>query len=73
MKIHLLDGALYSVCKDLDVSRDELARRMGVATATAFRVDKGDVDPSPRFIASLMHLTGKRFEELFVIVGEDAA
>lgn len=73
MKIRLRQGVLHSICKGLDISRDELSRRMNVATSTAYRVDNGDVEPSPKFIAELMTFTGKRFEELFEIVGQDAA
>jgi hypothetical protein len=45
---------------------------MGVASTTAYRVECGDVEPSPRFIAALMHTTGKRFEQLFEIVPAEA-
>lgn len=73
MKIVLKQGAIYSYCKQEDISRDELSRRMGVATTTAFRVEKGDVAPSAKFIASLMHTTGLPFEHLFEVVSEAAA
>ena len=53
-RITLRDGALYEYCKEQDISRAELSRRMGVDTGTAYRVEAGKVDPSPRFIASLM-------------------
>lgn len=66
-------GAIYDVCKSENISRDELSRRLGVSTTTAYRIDDGRVDPSPRFIAALMTETGKPFEDLFVILGEDAA
>lgn len=69
MRIRPKPNAIYGVMKELDVSRDELARRMGVATATAYRIDAGRVEPSPAFIAGLMHVSGKRFEDLFDIVG----
>jgi len=68
MKIKVRSGVIYQTCKDLGVSRDELSRRMGVASTTAFRVDKGDVDPSAKFIAGLIHVTGEPFEALFDIV-----
>lgn len=68
MQIRLKQGALYGFCSNHDISRDELARRMGVASTTAFRVDKGDVEPSPKFIAALMKTTGLPFEDLFEIV-----
>lgn len=72
MRISLKQGAMHEYCRELDISRDELSRRMGVATTTAFRVEKGDSEPSPRFIARLMSVTGRSFEELFEILGEDA-
>jgi len=68
MQIKLREGAMYGYCVEQGISRDELARRMGVASTTAYRVECGDVDPSPRFIAALMHTTGKTFEQLFDIV-----
>lgn len=73
MRITPRPGALYRFCKDHDISRDELARRMKVSTATAYRVDAGKTDPSPQFIASLMDVTGLPFEDLFEIVREGAA
>ncbi|WP_374457752.1 helix-turn-helix domain-containing protein [Nocardioides sp.] len=72
-KIVLREGALYGVTKRLDISRDELARRMKVATSTAYRVDAGKVEPSPAFIAGLMDVSGQPFEELFDIVGSTEA
>jgi transcriptional regulator with XRE-family HTH domain len=72
MQIRLREGAMYRYCAEQSISRDELARRMGVASTTAYRVECGDVEPSPRFIAALMHTTGKRFEQLFEIVPAEA-
>lgn len=72
MRISAKAGALTTACKQLNCSRDELARRMGVATATAYRIDSGRTEPSARFIASLINVTGLKFEELFDIV-KDAA
>lgn len=73
MQIKLKPGVIYEHCKELNISRDELSRRMRVASTTTYRVEKGDVEPSPKFIAALMHATGKTFEELFEIVGAPAA
>jgi DNA-binding XRE family transcriptional regulator len=73
MRIRIRAGALYELLKSADISRNELARRLGVSNATAYRIDEGKVDPSPRFIASLISLSGKKFEDLFEIVTEDAA
>lgn len=67
-RIVVRSGAIYAACKTLDVSRDELARRMGVTGQTAYRVDAGHVDPSPAFIAALIDISEKSFEELFEIV-----
>lgn len=73
MRIRIRAGALYDLLKREDISRNELARRLGVSNATAYRIDEGKVDPSPRFIASLISVSGKTFEDLFEIVAEDAA
>lgn len=70
-RIVVRNGVIYGICKDLNVSRDELARRMGVTGQTAYRIDAGQVDPSPAFIAALMDITSKRFEDLFDIVGRE--
>lgn len=72
-KISMRPGVIYNYCSELGISRDELSRRMGIATTTAFRVEKGDVDPSAKFVASLMHVTGKPFDDLFEIVAGVAA
>lgn len=74
MRIKVRPGALYSLLKREDISRNELARRLGVSNATAYRIDEGMVDPSPKFIAALITVSGKKFEQLFEIVsGKDAA
>lgn len=68
MRILLKDGVIHRLCGREGISRDELARRLGVSTATAYRIDDGRVDPSPKFIAALINLSGESFEELFEIV-----
>lgn len=73
MQIRLRDGALEEAEARDDLSRAELARRIGVDKTTAFRVGRGDVLPSPKFIAGLMHATGHDFEALFEIVKDSAA
>lgn len=72
MKITPKPDALNGVMKRLDISRDELARRMRVSTATAYRIDSGRTEPSPAFIAALINVSGQSFEDLFDIV-EDVA
>lgn len=71
-RIVVRKGAFSGVYRALDISRAELARRMGIDTGTAYRVELEKTDPSPRFIASLMLASGRKFEELFDIV-QDAA
>lgn len=74
MRILPKPGAIYGVTKRLNCSRDELARRMQVSTATAYRVDAGKVEPSPAFIAALINVSGQAFEELFdIVAGENVA
>lgn len=60
-------GAISSYCAAANISRDELARRMGVSCTTAYRVDSGRTDPSPSFIAALMDVTGLEFDHLFEV------
>ena len=70
MRIRIRENAIYKVCTQLDTSRDGLARSMGVASTTAYRVEQDKVEPSPKFIAALMTASGRPFEELFEIVLE---
>jgi len=72
-QIRLKSGVMFAHCERLGISRDELARRMEVSSTTAYRVHSGDVEPSPKFIASFMHVTGEKFEDLFEIVEQAAA
>lgn len=72
MQIKPKPGVLWDYIKAEGISRDELAKRVGVDRATAYRIDAGMVTPSPKFIAGLITITGKPFEALFEIV-EDAA
>lgn len=67
MRITPKSGVIPAYCEKAGISRDELARRMGVSKETAWRVDSGRVDPSPAFIAKLMDVTDLAFDELFVI------
>lgn len=69
MKLAMKDGALDKCLDELGVSRDELARRMGVSNVTAYRVHKEKTEPGTKFIAALMDVTGKDFDTLFEIVG----
>lgn len=73
LQIAVRTGVIYDTCKALNLSRDALSREMGVATQTAYRVDSGAVSPSPGFIAALMDVTGRPFEELFEIVETNRA
>lgn len=73
MRILPRPGSIASHCAKAGISRDELARRMGVSKETAYRVDSGRVDPSPAFIAKLMDVTGLGFDDLFVVESDGAA
>lgn len=66
-------GAIKSYCEQQSITRNELARRMGVDITTAYRVDTGETEPSPKFIARLMETTGQGFDDLFVVVDGSAA
>ena len=68
LRIRLRAEALSAICQAEGVSRAEIARRLKVSPTTAYRVEHGAVEPSPRFIAALMRFSGQPFEELFEIV-----
>lgn len=72
MRIIPRSSAISDYCKAEDISRNEAARRIGVSVATAYRIDEGMVEPSPKFIAGLIIATGKSFDELFEIVEDEA-
>lgn len=72
MKLLMKPDAMSAYCAKHGVSRDELARQMKVSSATAWRVQHGHTDPSPKFIAALMSATGQPFEELFEVTDEVA-
>lgn len=73
MKFAMKPGALDGCLAELGgISRNELARRMGVDSATPYRVQSGRTQPGPKFIAALIDVTGKSFDDLFEIV-KDAA
>lgn len=67
-RIRLRSTALSTLSRELDISRDEIARRLGVSSATAYRNDAGRNEPSPKFIAALIIFSGKTFDDLFEIV-----
>lgn len=56
-----------AINKHANGSRDQLARLINVDKTTTYRVEAEKVDPSPRFIAGLIQLTGLKFEQLFEI------
>lgn len=66
-QIHLRPGILQEVCDEKSLSRDALARDLGVSSASAFRIDSGRVKPSTQFIAALLDYTGRPFEDLFEV------
>jgi transcriptional regulator with XRE-family HTH domain len=68
MRIRPRGQSLYKYCSEAGISRDELSRRMGINKSTAWRVENGLTDPSPRFIAAVLTVTGGKFEDYFEIV-----
>jgi transcriptional regulator with XRE-family HTH domain len=72
MRIRLRADVLTELCQLEGISRSELARQLVVSSTTVYRVERGLVSPSPRFIAELMRWAGMPFDELFEIVAEAA-
>jgi transcriptional regulator with XRE-family HTH domain len=68
MQISVRANVLKALCEVEGISRNELARQLDVSATTVYRVEKGLVSPSPRFIAELMHWAQMSFDELFEIV-----
>lgn len=66
-RVRLRDGALYSLRKHAGISRDEWARRVGLSSSAAWRLESGHASPSAETIARLLVATGKRFEDLFEV------
>lgn len=73
-QIHLRQGKLDEVRDELGIaSRDKLAVRLGVSSAALYRIDSGRANAGTKFIGALLNLTGKPFDELFVIEDEEGA
>lgn len=73
-RIALRANVISEICKSEGISRDELARRVGVTSVSAYRLDAGRSNPSAKFVAGLIVATGRSFDDLFVITEtEDAA
>lgn len=66
-RVRLRDGALYGLRKQAGISRDEWARRVGLSSSAAWRLESGHASPSAETIALLLLVTGMRFEDLFEI------
>lgn len=73
MRIKVKPGVIRDYCELKGISRDELARNMGISTATAYRIDAGKNYPSNEFIAALMAFTCLPFEALFEVERREAA
>lgn len=69
--LRLRAGAIPLVTQRLGISRSDLQRAMGVAEATLYRVERGDVLASNKTIAALLAVSGMPLEELFELVAED--
>lgn len=69
-EVRLRPDAISRVTKHLSCTRSALQRRMGVAEATLWRVERGDVLPSNTTIAALIATSGMAFDDLFEIIQE---
>lgn len=66
-RIMLRSGAIPDVRRDLGgISQAKLCRLMKIDPSTAWRVEHGG-EPSPKFIAGLMLVSGSDFSDLFAI------
>lgn len=67
VNLRLRPGIISAICRELGISRHRLARRMDVHAETLRRADSEENGISSRFIASLIVVSGKPFDELFEI------
>lgn len=65
--VRLKPNAISDVCRQLGVSRERLAQRLGVSPTTTYRLDRQDSGPSNKFIAALLDVSGREFSDLFEI------
>ncbi len=55
----------------LDLSQDELAKRVGVSRQTINAIEKGDYNPTIQLCRSICKVLGKTLDELFWEDGDD--
>jgi putative transcriptional regulator len=58
---------------ELDLSQDQLARRVGVSRQTISSIETGQYCPSALLALVISRTLGKQFEDLFWLEGEDDA
>lgn len=49
----------------LDISQDELAKKVGASRQTINAIEKGDYNPTIRLCLAICHALGKSLDELF--------
>lgn len=65
-------GAIAAYCESQGISRNALARRLDMSNVTLWAIDNNERQPSPKFMARLIEVTGLPFDELFVVEGSAA-
>lgn len=60
-------GVIADYCTSQGITRNALARRMDMHGVTLWKIDNGHAEPSPKFIARLIEVTGLGFDDLFVV------
>lgn len=61
MSINVLNGSIERLCDKQGISRNELARSIGVDPTTAYRIEKGRTRPSNYFIGALLSHVARHF------------
>ncbi len=49
----------------LDMSQDELAKKVGVSRQTISAIEKGDYNPTINLCISICHVLGRTLDDLF--------
>ena len=71
VKARLNGAAVWAILHRLNMTKNELAKRCGLATGYLSQLLNGKRNPSPATRQSLQEVLGAEFDELFIVEGAD--
>ena len=69
--VRLNGAAVWAILHRLNMTKNELAKRCGLATGYLSQLLNGKRNPSPATRQSLQEVLGAEFDELFIVEGAD--